>query len=138
MSTLSIHQRRPSDTTTGVGPTAGQLRSSTDIGAQRFLPLIDLLVLQLLVALGVAIAHWQNMSGWEGGLAGFVVSLLLVIPARGTTLPRLAGSRVGYLWAKRRRVGNAASPDPFDVFTSPRRGRGKGKTAADSNSATVA
>lgn len=67
-----------------------------DIRAQRLLPLVDLLVLQLLVAVGTLIAPLWDFPGWQGSAAGLAVALILVIPVRGMTLPRLIALRVGF------------------------------------------
>jgi type VII secretion protein EccE len=97
---------------------SGQLRITTAIGPQRFLPLTDLLVLEVVVAVGVGWALYLGAPGWHGGVAGLAAALLLVTRARGTTLPGLVGLRVGYLWDRRRRGGTPAPADPFDAAAS--------------------
>jgi len=97
-------------------PRARQLRTAIGIGGQRFLPVLDLLTLELVVAVGVAVALFLRAPGWQGGAAGFVVGLLLVIRVRGTTLPRFVAHRTGFAWDRRRRRGaEPESGEPFDV-----------------------
>ncbi|OBF17671.1 type VII secretion protein EccE [Mycobacterium kubicae] len=91
------------------------LRSTMDIRAQRLLPLVDLLVLQLLVAVGTLIAPLWDFPGWQGSAAGLAVALILVIPVRGMTLPRLIALRVGFWRQRRKRTRTKTFADPFDV-----------------------
>jgi type VII secretion protein EccE len=91
------------------------LHASTGIRGQRFLPLIDLLILELLVAVGVAVALWIRGPGWQGAAVGMGVALLFVMRVRGTTLPRFIAIRCGYLWDRRRRRSAPDPTDPFDV-----------------------
>jgi type VII secretion protein EccE len=99
-------------------PEQSQLRSTVDIGVQRLLPLIDLLLLQLLVAGGLIIALLIGAPGWRGAAAGLALALLLVIRLRGTTLPRLIALRLGFWWERRRRSQKKLPAEPFDVPTS--------------------
>ncbi|WP_253870227.1 type VII secretion protein EccE [Mycobacterium sp. 1164966.3] len=102
----------------GTPSEANGLRSTIDIGAQRLLPLADLLVLQLLVAVGTLIAPLLGFPGWQGSVAGLAVALILVVRFRGTTLPRLIALRTGF-WRQRRIRGRRAKKqtpaEPFDV-----------------------
>jgi type VII secretion protein EccE len=93
-----------------------QLRTAIGIGGQRFLPLVDLLTLELVVAVGVAVALYLRAPGWQGGAIGLAVGLLLVTRVHGVTLPRVVGQRVGFVWDRRRRRGGESnSGEPFDV-----------------------
>lgn len=99
----------------GATPEQNELRSTTDIGVQRLLPLIDLLVLQLLVAAGTVAAPILHFPGWQGAIAGLVVALILVVRFRGTTLPRLVALRTGFWLQRRKRARKTAPAEPFDV-----------------------
>ncbi|OBK21574.1 type VII secretion protein EccE [Mycobacterium asiaticum] len=93
-----------------------------DIGAQRLLPLVDLLVLQLLVAAGTVAAPILGFPGWQGSLVGLAVALVLVIRVRGLSLPRLVALRTGF-WRQRRirsriRSKRTNYAEPFDVPAS--------------------
>jgi type VII secretion protein EccE len=92
-----------------------QLTTAVDIGAQRFIPLLDLLALEVLVAVGVVIALYLGSPGWQGGVVGLGVALPFVTPVRGTTLPRSIALRWGFLRNRRRRADRRAPADPFDV-----------------------
>nr|WP_166433851.1 type VII secretion protein EccE [Mycobacterium paragordonae] len=92
-----------------------QLRSTTDIGAARLLPLPDLLVLQLIVAAGTVAAPLLGFPGWQGSLAGLALALILVVRLRGTTLPRLVALRTGFWWQRRKRTRKTTPAEPFDV-----------------------
>src|SRR3954469_11699520 len=115
MTTASTSRRRSSPRMPSGPPQAGQLRTATGIGGQRFLPVLDLLTLELAVAVGVAVALFLRAPGWQGGAVGFVVGLLLVIRVRGTTLPRFIAHRTGFAWDRRRRRNEPESGEPFDV-----------------------
>ena len=96
----------------------GLLRTNIDIGAQRFLPLIDLLTVELVVAGGVAVALCLSAPGWQGAVIGVAVALLLVTRVHGATLPRFIGQRIGFAWDRRRRHAGPESSEPFDVPTA--------------------
>ena len=101
----------------GASSEPSELRSTVDIGAQRLLPLPDLLVLQLLVAAGTVTAPKLGFPGWQGGLAGLAMALIVVWRFRGTTLPRLIAARAGF-WRQRRLRSQKTTPaEPFDVPT---------------------
>jgi type VII secretion protein EccE len=80
--------------------------------------LVDLLLVELVVAIGVAVALYLRIPGWQGGAVGLAFALLLVVRARGTTLPRFIGHRLGFVWDRRRRRGEPESSEPFDVSTA--------------------
>jgi type VII secretion protein EccE len=92
-----------------------QLTTAVDIGAQRFIPLLDVLALEILVAVGMVIALYLGTPGWQGGAVGLAVALPFVTPVRGTTLPRTIALRWGFLRNRRRRADRRAPADPFDV-----------------------
>ena len=96
-------------------PKPSQLRSTVDIAAQRVLPLGDLLLLQILVALGLVVALLLGFPGWQGAAVGLLLALVLVIRMRGTTLPRLITLRSGFARERRRRSRDKLPAEPFDV-----------------------
>jgi len=95
-----------------------RLRATVGIGAQRVLPLTDLVLLEILIALGLMVAFLVGFHGWQGAAGGLLVGMLLVVRVRGTTLPRLIALRSGFLLERRRRVGRAGPAEPFDVRAS--------------------
>lgn len=99
-----------------VAPT--QLRSSVDIAAQRWLPIVALIVVEFLLGIGLFTAHLLHRPGWQGAAVGLVAALLLVVPVRGTTLPALAAMCWGFVRDRRRRAGAAPPANPFDVASS--------------------
>jgi type VII secretion protein EccE len=116
MTTVFRSRRRPSGRVRSGRSQDGQLRTAIGIGGQRVLPLVDLLTLELVAAVGVAVALYLQAPGWQGGVAGLAVALLLVTRVRGATLPRFAGQRVGFAWDRRRRRGAPPKSDePFEV-----------------------
>ena len=94
------------------------MRTNIDIGGQRFLPLIDLLIVELVAAVGVAVALYLRTPGWQGAAVGLAVALLLVTRVHGTTLPRSIAARLGFAWDRRRRGSEPESEEPFDVPTA--------------------
>ncbi|WP_319446527.1 MULTISPECIES: type VII secretion protein EccE [unclassified Mycobacterium] len=118
MSTRTHRLRRPSRAVQSARQGPDQLRTTTAVGPQRFLPLTDLLVLELVVAAGLGLALYLGAPGWQGCAAGLAAALLLVTRVGGATLPRWIGLRVGYLRDIRRRSGAPAPADPFDVAAS--------------------
>jgi type VII secretion protein EccE len=96
-------------------PEPSQLRSTVDIGVQRLVPLVDLLLAQLLVASGLVVAVILGVPGWQGAVAGLALALLLVIRRRGTTLPRLISQRLGFIRERRKRTRKKLPAEPFDV-----------------------
>lgn len=109
--------RRPATPSRGASSEHNGLRSTIDIGAQRLLPLADLLVLQLLVAAGTVAAPVLGFPGWQGSLVGLALALILVVRLRGTTLPRLLALRTGFRRQRRRRAKKKTPAEPFDVPT---------------------
>lgn len=99
----------------GKSPEPSQLRPTLDIGLQRLLPLSDLLLLQLLVVVGLVAVLQFGLPGWQGAAGGLVLALVLVVRGRGTTLPRLAALRLGFLRDRRKRRGTQLPLEPFDV-----------------------
>jgi type VII secretion protein EccE len=118
MTTLSRGRRRSSRRIWSGQPQTRQLRTTIGIGGQRFLPLIDLLILELVVAVGVAVALYLRVPGWQGAGIGLAVALLFVTRVRGTTLPRFIGQRTGFLMDRRRRRREPESSEPFDAPTA--------------------
>jgi type VII secretion protein EccE len=95
-----------------------QLTTAVDIGAQRFIPLVDVLALEIVVAVGVVIALYLGAPGWQGGAVSLAIALPFVTPVRGTTLPRAIALRWGYQRNRRRRDASRLPADPFDVAGS--------------------
>lgn len=101
---------------------AAKLTTAGDTGPQRLVPLVDLIVLQILVAVGIVVAQQLHRPGWHGAAVGLVVALLLVAPVvKGTTAPRALALRGRFLRNRRRRTGKSAPAslptEPFDVPT---------------------
>lgn len=115
MTTVSRSRQRPSRRLWSERQPRRQLRTASGIGGQRFLPLIDLLTLELVVAVGVAVALNLRLPGWQGGAVGLGVALLLVTRVRGTTLPRFIAARLGFVVDRRRRRTESEASEPFDV-----------------------
>ncbi|SHR55663.1 type VII secretion protein EccE [Mycobacteroides abscessus] len=90
-----------------------------EIRAQRVLPLWDFILLQVLITAGLTIALLAGLPGWQGAAVGLIVALMLVVRGRGTTLPRLARLRSGFLLERRKRARKHLAPaEPFDVPAS--------------------
>lgn len=96
-------------------PEPEELLATTAIGAQRVLPLVDLLLVQALTAAGLLVALLLHRPGWQGALVGFAVSLIFVVRLRGMTLPRLTWLRLGFLRERRKRTVKKVPAEPFDV-----------------------
>ncbi|MCB9441539.1 MAG: type VII secretion protein EccE [Mycolicibacterium sp.] len=94
------------------------MRSTVEIRAERVLPLADLVLLQVLIAIGLMVALLLHVPGWQGAAAGLALGLVLVIRARGTTLPRLLALRSGFLLERRRRTRGPGPAEPFDASAS--------------------
>jgi type VII secretion protein EccE len=71
-----------------------------------------------MVAVGVVVALATDIPGWQGGLAGVVVGLLLFVPVRGSTLAQSAALRWGFYRDRRRKSARGESLDAFDATTS--------------------
>ena len=95
-----------------------RLRSTVEIRAERVLPLVDLVLLQVLTAIGLMVALLIRVPGWQGAAAGLALGLVLVVRARGTTLPRLVAVRSGFLLERRRRTRGSGPAEPFDASAS--------------------
>lgn len=101
---------------------AAKLTTAGDTGPQRLVPLVDLIVLQILIVVGILVAQQLHRPGWHGAAVGLVVALLLVAPVvKGTTAPRALTLRGRFLRNRRRRTGKSAPgslpTEPFDVPT---------------------
>ncbi|MCV7283262.1 type VII secretion protein EccE [Mycolicibacterium flavescens] len=92
-----------------------QLRSSVDVGSHRLLPLVDLVAVQIVVAVGVVSASLMGRPGWQGAVVGLVVSAAFVAPVRGTNAARSIALRCGYAMDRRRRPSRHGDAEPFDV-----------------------
>lgn len=89
--------------------------STVDIVPQRAVPLRDLLLVELSVAVGLVIALLLDQPGWYGAAAGFGVALLFVVRVRGLTFPRWVWMRAGFARDRRLRAKRAARHEPFDA-----------------------
>ncbi|SER12236.1 type VII secretion protein EccE [Mycobacterium sp. 88mf] len=101
---------------------AAKLVTAGDTGPQRLFPLVDLIVLQIVVVVGIVGAQLLDRPGWQGAAVGLVLALLLVAPVvKGTTAPRALALRGRFLRNRRRRTGKSAPAslptEPFDVPT---------------------
>lgn len=95
-----------------------QLSTARDTGAARFIPVADVIVLEVLLAAGIVAALWLDRPAWQGAAVALVAALILVVPLAGRrTLPRALALRLGFLRARRRRATRALPADPFDVPT---------------------
>jgi type VII secretion protein EccE len=114
-----VPRRRPTTPRRrGKSSESSGLRSTTDIRAQRLLPLVDLIVLQLLVTAGIVTALSFRFPGWQGGAVGLGVALLLVFRWRGKSLPRLIARWTGFARERRKRAQKKTPAEPFDVPTA--------------------
>jgi type VII secretion protein EccE len=103
-------------------PADGQLLDSVGILPQRFLPLTDLLLLQLLIVAGIITARLFHFRGWHGAAFGLAIAAMLLVRFRGKTSPQWATLGLSYLWEHQkrpRRAGRAAGvTEPFDMEMS--------------------
>ncbi|MDV3124004.1 type VII secretion protein EccE [Mycobacterium sp. 21AC1] len=92
------------------------LSTAGDVGAARFIPLVDVIVLEVLVGAGIVVAWWLERPAWHGAAVALAVALVLVTPvAGGRTVPRALALRCGFARDRRRRATRALPADPFDV-----------------------
>ena len=97
MSTTTIRRRRRARVS------AGPVLTTTDRPlVERAMPLPDLLLVQAVTGVGLAVALLVNVSGWWGVAGGLAVGLILVVPLAGRSLPRWAFDRLAF-WSDRRR-----------------------------------
>ncbi|WP_073694113.1 type VII secretion protein EccE [Mycobacterium sp. ST-F2] len=82
---------------------------------QRALPLRDLLLVQVLIAIGLAAALLMRQPGWYGAAAGLAVALLLVVRVRRLSFPRWVAMRAGFTRARRDREKRSVRFEPFDA-----------------------
>jgi len=80
---------------------------------ERTLPLPDLLLVQTITCVGLAVAFLLDEPGWWGAACGFGAGLLLVMPVAGRSSVRWALARVDF-WRDRRRRRAIAHWAPFD------------------------
>ncbi|MFV8142191.1 type VII secretion protein EccE [Mycolicibacterium senegalense] len=92
-----------------------KLTDTADIVPQRALPLVDALLIQLFIGIGVTVALLIHQPGWYGAAAGFVAALLFVVRVRGHTLPRWIAVRTSFSKERRRRARSAEQFEPFDA-----------------------
>ena len=86
---------------------------------ERTLPLPDLLLVQTITCVGLAVAFLLDEPGWWGAACGFGAGLLLVMPVAGRSSVRWALARVDF-WRDRRRRRAIAHWAPFDHEQSDR------------------
>ncbi|EIC62635.1 type VII secretion protein EccE [Mycobacteroides abscessus] len=92
-----------------------KLRVTTDIVLQRVLPMADALALEFLVAAGIMIALLVGKSWWIGGVAGLLLSLLLVVRIRGTSVPRALAARLDFFFGRQSKTRKTPPAEPFDT-----------------------
>lgn len=92
-----------------------QLALTADILPRRALPLGDLLIVEALVAVGIFVALLLGTRGFYGAIAGFLVSLVLVVRFAGAALPRRTAARIGFERERRRRQQKKEVSEPFDA-----------------------
>jgi type VII secretion protein EccE len=95
--------------------TSGQLQDSVDIAPQRWAPLAELILLQLLIVVGIVVAPLFGWPGWHGGAVGAAVAVLLVWRFRARTLPQWVTLRWNYVWERGKRLRSALLVEPFDA-----------------------
>jgi type VII secretion protein EccE len=110
-----VRVRRRTERHRGDTAAPGHFASTVDIIPQRAVPLRDLLLVELLIAIGVATALLLHQPGWYGAAAGLGVALLFVVRVRGLTLPRWIGMRVGFARDRRQRAKRPVRHEPFDA-----------------------
>lgn len=93
----------------------GEFTATASIAPQRILPLLDLLLVQLFIAIGLTVALLLHQPGWYGAAAGLGVALLFVVRVRGNTLPRWVAARWSYSRERRRRASRKDRLEPFDA-----------------------
>ena len=80
---------------------------------ERIIPLTDLLVVEAVACVGLALAILGHEPGWWGAIWGLAAGLVLVVPVAGRSLPRWALARWDF-WRDRRRRRETADWAPFD------------------------
>ena len=70
---------------------------------ERLIPLADLLVVQAIVCVGLAVALLLDKPGWWGAGCGLAIGVVLVVPFAGRSLPRWAMARILFWRDGRRR-----------------------------------
>lgn len=93
----------------------GELTAAADIVPQRVVPLLDLLLVQLFIAIGLTVALLLEQPGWYGAAAGLGVALIFVVRVRGHTLPRWIAARWSFSRERKRRAGRKERLEPFDA-----------------------
>jgi type VII secretion protein EccE len=91
-----------------------RLFTSAAIAPQRVVPLSMLLVLQISVAGGVAVALLLEKPGWNGAVAGLGAAVILAVRIRGLTISRWMSARLGFWYELRRRKRRTQRFEPFD------------------------
>lgn len=96
----------------------GQLLDSAEIIPQRFLPLADLLLLQLFIVAGIIAARLLRLPGWHAAAFGLAIACILLIRFRKKTLPQWVALWLGYAWERQNRSHGIRFAEPFDVEAS--------------------
>jgi ESX secretion system protein EccE len=103
-------------------PADDQLTDRVEIAPQRFLPLADLLLLQLLIVAGIIAARLFGFPGWHGAAFGLATAGVLLFRFRGKTSPKWATLGLSYVWERRKRLRGVRRAtgviEPFDAQTS--------------------
>ncbi|MET0474244.1 MAG: type VII secretion protein EccE [Mycobacterium sp.] len=80
----------------------GRAGAPAPLFVERVVPLTDLLLVQAVGCVGIAVALLLHEPGWWGAACGFAVGLVLVVPLGGKSLPRWGMARFDF-WRDRRR-----------------------------------
>jgi type VII secretion protein EccE len=99
-------------------PADGQLLDSAEIVPQRFLPLVDLLLLQLFIVAGIIGARLLGLPRWYAAAFGLAITCVLLIRFRDKTLPQWAALWLGYAWERPNSPHRIMFAEPFDVGAS--------------------
>ncbi|WP_307789500.1 type VII secretion protein EccE [Mycolicibacterium baixiangningiae] len=97
------------------GPGAVAFTSTDRLPVERMMPLADLLLVQAVVCIGLALALLLDQPEWWGAACGLAIGVVFVVPVAGRSFPRWALARFDF-WRDRRRRRRHATPrwDPFD------------------------
>lgn len=96
----------------------GQLLNSVDIAPDRWLPLPNLVLLQLFVVAGIIVGRLLSFRGWQGAAVGLAIASILSFRIRGMTIPKWVALAVSYIWERRNRLHSTPIIEPFDFETS--------------------
>jgi type VII secretion protein EccE len=99
-------------------PADGQLLDSVEIVPQRFLPLAELLVVQLFIIAGILAARLFGFRAWHGAALGLAIACVCLVRFRGKNLPQWVALGLSYGWERRTGSRGIALLEPFDATTT--------------------